>query len=419
VIEAYFVRDGAFSADGVGIDEIVSVHGTPLYLYSAGVIDAKYDRLRSSFPGFEIFYSLKANPSVALCRRLRAHGARADISSLGELETALKAGFGPGEIAFVGPGKTRQALEAAIRTGIFAIVAESPHELGMIESICGSLSRPVNVLLRINTLEQPSAPEMMVGGASKFGFDEESVVDQVRGVRLERARLTGIHVYSASQVLDSGFISGHLEYVADLAVRLSRELNFGLRCVDFGGGFGVPYESGETELDLGPIARAAAGTRRKLEDISPGCRLIFEVGRYLVAESGIFITRVLRVKESRGTTFVIADGGINHFTRPVFMHVNHAIRILNKMGHAKDTRCNVGGPVCTPFDIIGQGVLLPRPEPGDIVGVFNAGAYGYTMSMTDFMSLGAPAEVLADAGRLSLIRNPKPPGHTLDGQLSD
>jgi diaminopimelate decarboxylase len=314
-------------------------------------------------------------------------------------------------------GKTEQEIGAAIRRGIYAIAAESVQELTLIESVSRRLSMPVNVLLRINTLEKPSSPEMMVGGPSKFGFDEESVVQEVRGVQLDSARLIGIHVYSASQVLDSGFITRHLTYVADLALGLSRELGFELRCIDFGGGFGVPYEEDQAGLDFGPISHAAAGVRKRLEEQAPGCRLIFEVGRYLLAESGIFVTTVLRIKQSRGTCFIITDGGMNHFSRPVFMGVKHAARILNKIALASDTRCSIGGPICTPIDVMAADVLLPRPEAGDIVGIFGAGAYGYTMSMLNFMSLGAPAEVLADAGRLHVIRKPKAPVHVLDGQV--
>jgi diaminopimelate decarboxylase len=417
VIEEYFVKAGKFCADGAGIDEVVSTCGTPCYLYVASLIDEKYKRITSSFPGFEIFYSFKANPNVAIAGRLRTLGACADISSLGELEAALEAGFGPADIAFVGPGKTEQEIGAAIRRGIYAIAAESVQELTLIESVSRRLSMPVNVLLRINTLEKPSSPEMMVGGPSKFGFDEESVVQEVRGVQLDSARLIGIHVYSASQVLDSGFITRHLTYVADLALGLSRELGFELRCIDFGGGFGVPYEEDQAGLDFGPISHAAAGVRKRLEEQAPGCRLIFEVGRYLLAESGIFVTTVLRIKQSRGTCFIITDGGMNHFSRPVFMGVKHAARILNKIALASDTRCSIGGPICTPIDVMAADVLLPRPEAGDIVGIFGAGAYGYTMSMLNFMSLGAPAEVLADAGRLHVIRKPKAPVHVLDGQV--
>ena len=200
-------------------------------------------------------------------------------------------------------------------------------------------------------------------------------------------------------------------------MRLSSKLGFELRCVDFGGGFGVPYGEDECGLDLGPISLAAAGVRQRLAKEAPGCRLLFEVGRYLVAESGVFVTRALRVKQSRGTCFVITDGGMNHFTRPVLMGVKHSARILNKITHARDTRCSIGGPICTPIDVIAADVLLPRPESGDLVGIFNAGAYGYSMSMVNFMSLGTPAEVMADRGGLRLIRKPKPPAHVLDDQI--
>jgi diaminopimelate decarboxylase len=245
---------------------------------------------------------------------------------------------------------------------------------------------------------------MMVGGSSKFGFDEETVVRQVRDLRLESARLTGIHVYSASQVLDQSFICDHLEYVRELAVRLSEEIGFELRAIDFGGGFGVPYLESDTELDLSPISRAASSVRSSLERSHPGCRLIFEVGRYLVAESGIFITRALRVKESRGICYIIADGGMNHFSRPVFMGVKHGVRILNKMGEPAVSKCSVGGPICTPIDFLGKDVMLPVPEPGDLIGVFGAGAYGYSMSILKFMSLGTPAELMADGGSIRVIR---------------
>jgi len=417
MIEKYFIKNNTFCADGVGIDEVVSTCGTPCYLYAASVIDEKYKRITSGFPGFDIFYSFKANPNVAIARRLRSLGACADISSMGELEAAIEAGFEPGDIAFVGPGKTEREIDAAIRTGVYAVAAESAQELALIETVSRRLSVPVDVLLRINTLEKPSSPEMMVGGPSKFGFDEESVVQAVRGVKLDGARLVGIHVYSASQVLDSGFISKHLDYVAGLALSLSNELDFELRCIDFGGGFGVPYENDQSDLDLVPISLVAAGVRRRLAEQAPGCRLILEVGRYLLAESGVFVTRALRIKESRGTCFIITDGGMNHFSRPVFMRVKHAARILNKLALRSDTRCSVAGPICTPIDVMATDVPLPRPEAGDVVGIFHAGAYGYTMSMMDFMSLGAPAEVLADAGRLRLIRKPKPPAHALDGQI--
>jgi diaminopimelate decarboxylase len=404
VIEEYFIRDGKFEIDGLGIEEVEAAHDTPFYLYSAGRIREKYAKFTGHFPGFDVFYSFKANPGLAICDTLRRLGSCADVSSLGEIQAALRVGFKPGDIAFVGPGKAEADLEFAIDNGIYAIAAESAHEIELIDEISKRLGKPANILLRINTNEKPISPEMMVGGPSKFGFDEETVVGKVRGLDLQSARLIGIHVYSASQVLDESFICDHLEYVRELAVRLSGEIGFELEAIDFGGGFGVPYLEGDAELDLSPISRAAEKVRSSLEESHPGCRLIFEVGRYLVAESGIFVTRALRVKSSRGTCYIITDGGMNHFSRPVFMGVKHGIGILNKMGQPASSRCNVGGPICTPIDFLGKDVMLPVPEPGDMIGVFGAGAYGYSMSILKFMSLGTPAELMADGGSIRVIR---------------
>jgi diaminopimelate decarboxylase len=146
------------------------------------------------------------------------------------------------------------------------------------------------------------------------------------------------------------------------------------------------------------------------------CRLVFELGRYLVARSGVFITRVLGVKESRGKAFVLTDGGMNAFSRPVFMGVQHPIRILNKLGQPAEIEYNVCGPICTPIDCLGKEVILPPVEIGDAVGVFNAGAYGYTMSLMNFMGLAWPAEVMVENGTVHLIRRPRPPEAAFDDQ---
>jgi diaminopimelate decarboxylase len=291
----------------------------------------------------------------------------------------------------------------------------------------------VNVLLRINTREHAkSAAERMAGGPSRFGFDEENVVDQVRefatsslAPRPSSLRLIGIQVYSASGVLDAGFICQHFDIVLGLALRLSRELGFPLRCIDFGGGLGVPYEEGEQELDLRRISRhvssllgrgnsgtAPLSRERKSRD-SPqfplaDCRLILEIGRYLLAESGVYVTKVLRVKESRGERFAICDGGMNHFTRHAFMKTNHQIRVLNKMTARPVHQYHVCGPLCTPLDELGR-CALPPIEEGDVIGVFAAGAYGYTMSLGNFLSFGWPAEVLVDHGKTRLIRPARKP----------
>ncbi|MBN2464930.1 alanine racemase [candidate division WOR-3 bacterium] len=399
----FYVRDGRFVADGVALDGIAGRYPTPLYVYSANGIRAKYRLLKEHFPAFDICYSLKANPNPSVCAVLQRAGAGAEVSSPRELVTALAAGFASKNIVYVAPAKTAADVEQVLRAGIHAIAADAASDLELIDSAARTLGVKVRVLLRINTNEsQPEAKEVMVGGPSKFGFDEEQVVAEVAGLKLKHTRIAGIQVYSASQVLDGEWLAAHIEYVFRLARRLSQELGFKQETVDFGGGFGVPQHELDHELDLAGLAEAVAGPLAEFRTDNPDCRLIFESGRYLVAESGVFVTRVVRVKESRGRVLAICDGGMNAFARPVFMRIRHPVRLLNRMEEQATNHVDVCGPICTPLDCLARDAYLPMPKAGDIVGFLNAGAYGYTMSLLDFMSRGRPAELMADAGELRL-----------------
>ena len=399
-----FVKDGRFVADGVTLEEIAGKHPTPFYIYSATVIRTKYRLLKDRFRAFDICYSLKANPNPAVCEVLARAGAGAEVSSPAELAFALAAGFARDSIIYVAPAKIPADIERTLRSGIYAIVADSAQELKTIEQQAARLGRSARVLLRINTMEQqPEAKEVMVGGPSKFGFDEERVVAELAGIKLEHARVAGLQVYSASQVLDRVWLGTHIEYVLRLARQLSREVGFKLEAVDFGGGFGVPQTERDPELDLTGLAEAVAAPLAEFRTKHAGCRLIFESGRYLVAEAGVFVTRVVRVKESRGRVFAICDGGMNVFSRPVFMRIKHPARLLNRLGEHATTHVDVCGPICTPLDCIARDAHLPTPRAGDLIGFLNAGAYGYTMSLLEFMSRGRPVELVADAGELRSV----------------
>ena len=409
-----FVQDGRFDVEGLGLAELERLSGTPFYVYSGRIVRQNYRKLIQSLPGFEVFFSLKANPLPAISGLLRSLGACAEVSSVGELRIALRAGFVPRNIIFVGPAKTRRDLSAALTAGIYAIVAESSAELAALEELVEwqsairyplSAFRSPSVLLRVNTREQPTgAREVMVGGPSKFGFDEETVVSEVKKLNLRHLGLLGIQAYSASGVLDAGFIGRHLAYLVRLAERVSRELEFPLRCIDFGGGFGIPYEAGQRALDLARVSRTAARLRLDHAHELRGCRLILEIGRYLVAESGVFVTRVVRVKQSRGKLFAICDGGMNHFSRPAFMRVAHRVRVLNRMAERAVREYEVAGPLCTPIDLLATRCRLPEVRPGDLIGVFDAGAYGFSMSLLRFLSFGLPGEILVDRGRAVFVR---------------
>ncbi len=402
--EEFFVRDGGFAADGVPLDDITGKYPTPLYIYSATAVRTKYRLLKEHFPAFDICYSLKANPNPGVCGILCHSGAGAEVSSTRELATALASGFSPHSIVYVAPAKTAGDVEQILRAGVHAIVADAVSDLELIEAAARRLAEKPRVLLRINTREiQPEAKEVMVGGPSKFGFDEERVVEEVTGVRLEHARIAGIQVYSASQVLDKAWLATHIEYVFALARRFSRDLGFRPETIDFGGGFGVPQHDRDHELDLTGLGEAIASSLASFRADNPECRLLFESGRYLVAESGVFITRVVRVKESRGRVFAICDGGMNAFARPVFMRIKHPVRLLNRLAEHATDQVDVCGPICTPLDCIARDAHLPVPKAGDFVGLLNAGAYGCSMSLLDFMSRGRPVELLADAGELRSV----------------
>ncbi len=404
--EPFGSDNGELTISGITVSKLAKRYGTPLYVYDLSVVQKKYEMIKEALPGFDVFYSPKANPNLHIVKRLKSLGAGLEIASRGELFLARKAGVSTGDIVFAGPGKTDSELREAMIAGIFAIIVESAGELRRIEAIADELQKDVTVALRINTLQTAdSAPEKMVGGSSKFGFDEESVVSEVRSIPLKRSRIIGIHVYAASGVLDVGELLSHFKRTLGLAVRLSQEIGFPLRFIDFGGGFGVPYAAGQNELDLKAYAASVqeiVAEESKRSDLS-GTRLAFELGRYLVAESGVYLARVVDVKQSRGKTFIITDGGMNHFIRPAFVKAEHNAVLATDLD-GKGTVATVAGPLCTPIDVLVPRLDVGSVEPGDLVAVFDTGAYGYSMSMLHFLSHPLPAEVVIDRGVPVLAR---------------
>jgi diaminopimelate decarboxylase len=403
--EKYFVSGNKFLFNGFSLDEIVKRYKAPFYLYSGELIENKYFEVKKSFPDFDIFYSFKANPNPKICKLLYDLGAGAEVSSLNELKLALKIGFDRRNIIFVGPGKSEEEIAASIEKQIHAIVAESSYELMMIEKIARSKNKHVNVMLRLNTIETPpDSKEIMVGKASKFGFDEEVVESEIEVSKYKNVRIIGIHVYPASQILDTRFIQKHIKKVAEVSSKLSHNLDFDLQTIDFGGGFGIPYESFQKSLDLSEISKFAKHVLNKSGLCKNECRFIFELGRFIVAEAGIYVAKIIRIKYSRGKNFIILDGGLNHLLRPVFMNAKHTIKILNKIDLESREQFDVCGRCCTPLDVFGENVALPSPKIGDIVGIFDVGAYGYSMSPLNFMSLPTPEEILVYKGKFSAGR---------------
>ncbi|MFE7524848.1 diaminopimelate decarboxylase [Kitasatospora sp. NPDC057542] len=400
-----------FRIQDVPVTELAEEFGTPLYVYDSEVISRQYRGLRDILdPDVEIFYSLKANPNIAVCALLRSLGARAEVSSLAELITARRAGVAPHDIVFPGPGKSAEELAACLDEGIEAIVCESLSELDLIDRLATERNVVARVALRVNPSFAVKGSKLVMGGTSRqFGIDEEILLATPRlAASHPSVRIIGVHVYMGTRVLEERVVAEHTERILDLAERVSAALDFPLELVDIGGGLGVAYFDGERDLDPEVLAGLLNPLVRRFATAHPGTRIAMELGRYLTAPAGVYLTRVLHTKESRGVRFAITDGGTHHHVAASgsgsFVKRNFPIRLLSRIEAEPDEAWTIAGPLCTPNDTLGKGAPLPGLAPGDLIGVLRSGAYGPSASPVLFLSHGHPAEVLVHEGRAGLVR---------------
>jgi diaminopimelate decarboxylase len=391
--------------------------GTPFYLYDFEVIEARVRALRHALgPRFELAYAVKANPSLGILSFLRKFGLSSDVASRGELLAVRRAGCPPSKILATGPGKSDADLEALVRAHVSIIHAEGEWEIEQLEKIGSRLRKRVTVGLRLNPPWGIAEKRVIIGGpgAKKFGFDLASAERVLkRKMSFPHLEICGFQVFNASNVLDARLLVENTRRVLALALSLSKEFDVPLRTVDFGGGFGVPYADGERPLDLGNLRKGLRDVAReaRARELPDATRLVFEPGRFLVAESGTYVTRVLGTKRSRGVDYVLVDGGVHHFLRPVLIGIPHRVRLVRSGGsrtRSLDSQKSfvLAGPLCTSLDVLHPAARLPLPERGDLLAFENAGAYGYTESMPLFLSHEWPAEVGVRKGRLALLRRP-------------
>ncbi|MEU6477902.1 diaminopimelate decarboxylase [Streptomyces sp. NPDC047017] len=396
---------------GLSVTDLAAEFGTPLYVYDAEAITRQYQDLRDLLHArLEIFYSLKANPNAAICALLGSLGARAEVSSLAELTTALRAGFPPDDIVFPGPGKSTDELIACLDAGIAALVCESLDELELIDRLASERGVTARVALRVNPSFSVKGAKLVMSGTSRqFGIDQETLLAQ-RDLarRFPSVRLIGVHIYMGTRVLDERVVAEHTERILEAAGQLAAVLDFPLELVDIGGGLGVPYFDGERALDPAALAALLNPLVEKFTADHPGTRLVMELGRYLTAPAGIYLTQVRYLKESRGERFAIVDGGTHHHMAAVgigsFVKRNFPVRLLSRTATEEEQAWNIAGPLCTPNDTLGKKVALPPLRVGDLIGVLQSGAYGPSASPVLFLSHGHPAEVLVHEGRALLVR---------------
>lgn len=396
---------------GIGITELAEAYGTPLYVYDGEQLRGQFRGLREALhPAVDMFFSLKANPNLSVCAVLRAEGACAEVSSMTELITALRAGVPPRDIIFLGPGKSRAELAACVRERISAIVCESFGELALIDEIAREHGTVAPVALRVNPAFAVKGGGLTMGGKPRqFGIDEQQLFDQPDLARRHpHVRLTGVHAYLGTRILSPDVIAENTARILELAGKLAVALDFTLEMVDVGGGLGVAYFDGETDLDPRRVAELVNPHVAAFRQAHPQTRLLLELGRYLTAPAGTYVVRVNYVKESMGERFAVTDGGTNHHMAAVgigsFVKRNYPIALLNRAGGEPVGPWQVTGPLCTPNDTIGKNVPLPAVRPGDLIGVLRSGAYGPSASPGHFLSHGYPAEVLVHDGRPLLAR---------------
>jgi len=406
------------------ITSLVEKYGEPMYIYDAEVIERQYRRIRAALPEqVEIFYSIKANPNISIVAFLSHLAQGAEVSSLREMYVARSAGIPPQRILFVGPSKSEIELREALDQGIFCIAVESAQELGLVDQLADEMDRPCAVILRINPAFDAAGSKLKMGGtARQFGIDEEGIEEMFReAASLKCARVSGIHVYVGTRILDHEVAWKNCQYALELGRRLQEKTGVAIRVIDFGGGLGVPYFGGEHELDVEEFGRKFRSFFSEYQRTMPETRFIMELGRFLVAESGIYLSRVRYTKKSRGQKFVLVGGGMNHHQATTSIGTlikdHFPIEILNKMALPKNDKATVCGPLCTPTDVLGKGVQMVEVEPGDLLGILKSGAYGLTASPIKFLSHDHPIEVMVYRGMDYLIRQSSAVADILQHQL--
>ncbi|HQQ78600.1 MAG TPA: hypothetical protein PLB01_14690 [Thermoanaerobaculia bacterium] len=393
--------------------------GTPLYLYDFDVIEARVRALRSALgPRFTLAYAVKANPSLGILRFLTRFGLSSDVASRGELAAVRRAGWSPSRILSTGPAKSDADLEALVKARVSIIHAEGEWELEQLERIGRRLKRRVSVGLRLNPPWGIAEKKVIIGGpgAKKFGVDIRTAGKILRAKgKFPHLDICGFQVFNASNVLNARLLVENTRNVLELALSLSRRFLVPLRSIDFGGGFGVPYAEGEKPLDLGFLGRGLMRVAReaRASGLLDSTRLVFEPGRFLVAEAGTYVTKVLGTKKSLGVDYVLVDGGVHHFLRPVLLDSPHRVRLIRQKASGPPAPSSpskkslvLSGPLCTSLDVLHPSARLPMPRRGDLLAFENAGAYGYTESMPLFLSHEWPAEAGVRKGRVALLRRP-------------
>lgn len=388
--------------NGVPLRQLaLRVGQTPFYAYDRSVIANKIEQLRTMLEdNAHIHFAIKANPMPALVDFIAPLIDGLDVASGKELKVALDSGLAPNNISFAGPGKNPTELLMAIASGV-TINIESELELQRIIELSESHHLNARVAVRVNPDFQLKTSGMkMAGGPQQFGIDAERVPAVLGTIKHSPSlQFRGLHIFTGSQNLNAEAIIEAHSNIYQLACELKSAADIDLPTLNIGGGFGIPYFPGETELNLLPVVENLKRLNQKFEDHFETTEIILELGRYLVGDAGVFVSSVTDLKLSREEQFAIVDGGLHHHLAASgnfgqVIRKNYPVAIGNKMNQTKSQEVTVVGPLCTPLDLLAKKMMLPPVEVGDLVVIFQSGAYGFTASPKEFLSHQPPVEVL-------------------------
>ena len=399
--ERFPFQGDELTVGGVPLSRLAArVGATPFYAYDRQLLKTRIQQLRAALPSaISLHYAIKANPMPALVGFMAGLVDGLDVASGAELRVALDAGMDPQEISFAGPGKSEVELAQAVASGILLNV-ESAREVRLLADISSRLGRPARVAVRVNPdYELKSSGMKMGGGPKQFGIDAEQVPSVLADIGRAGLAFEGFHIFSGSQNLRAEAICEAQTKGLDLAARLAADAPLAVRSVNLGGGFGIPYFPGEKPLDLAAIGAHLSGIVESAATRLPGAELVIELGRFLVGEAGVYVARVVDRKVSRGEVFLVTDGGLHHHLSASgnfgqVIRKNYPVEIGTRAAGALREIASVVGPLCTPLDLLADRMQLAEAQPGDLVVVFQSGAYGITASPMRFLSHPAALEVL-------------------------
>jgi len=397
-------RDGVLSAEAVDLVTLAEAVGTPFYCYANATLERHYRVFAGAFADVDalVCYSLKANSNQAVIATLARLGAGADVVSEGELLRARAAGVAREKIMFSGVGKTGRELALAVEEGVLCVNVESEAELELLAAIAAGKGRSADISIRVNPDIDPKTHAKIATGKAenKFGIPISRAREfYARAVRLDGVRVVGVDMHIGSQITDLDPFGDAFALLADF-VAVLRADGHAITHLDLGGGLGIPYRE-DNEPPPDPDAYAAV-VKRATRGL--GCRLIFEPGRLIVGNAGILVTRVLYVKRGEAKTFVIVDAGMNDLVRPTFYDAHHDIRPVHEpAAGAPRIIADIVGPVCESGDFIALDRSLVAPQPGDLLAIMSAGAYGAVQAGT-YNSRALVPEVLVRADEWALVR---------------